>query len=334
MRVVVAGAGFAGLMAAYRVAQAGHEVVVLEARDRVGGRVWSQELVPGDPRTVVERGAEFVLDGYDLMRAVAGELGLRFADTAMSYYGREPRGGAATTHQEMARCAEAVAEAAGRLPAPVRLRTAARSVEHDRDGVRVLTNDGEAAGDAVIVTVPMAVLRDLPFSPPVPSRYRSAWRRAGLARNAKLHVPLTRPAAASAVQSVPDRFWTWTAADRTGQVQPVLHAFSGTEEGLAALAVRDGPAGWAARVAALRPELALDLSRVMLTTWNDDPWAGESYSASAVTAAAGDDELIAAPLGRVHFAGEHTAGSWAGLMEGALRSGARAAAEVLAHARS
>jgi monoamine oxidase len=77
MRVVVAGAGFAGLLAAYRVAQAGHEVLVLEARDRVGGRVWSQELVPGDARTVVERGAEFVLDGYDLMRTLAGEFGLQ-----------------------------------------------------------------------------------------------------------------------------------------------------------------------------------------------------------------------------------------------------------------
>jgi monoamine oxidase len=112
VRVLVAGAGFAGLLAAYRVAQAGHEVVLLEARDRVGGRVWSQELVPGDPRTVVERGAEFVLDGYDLMRALAGEFGLRLAEMAMSYYEREPRGGAATSHQEMAQCAAVVAGAA------------------------------------------------------------------------------------------------------------------------------------------------------------------------------------------------------------------------------
>jgi monoamine oxidase len=405
MRVVVAGAGFAGLLAAYRVAQAGHEVVVLEARDRVGGRVWSRELVPGDPRTVVERGAEFVLDGYDLMRTLAGEFGLRLAEMAMSYYEREPRGGAPTTHWEMARCAEVVAGAAasarpgtslaevvagwrgspaalaayvsrievthgvaardlaaaavtdvtagfawrpcwrvaggnqqvarhlaGRLGTSVRLRSAVRSVEHDRDGVRVLTDDGEVTGDAAILAVPMAVLRVLPFSPEVPRTYRLAWQLAGLAHNAKLHFPLTRPAAASAVQSVPDRFWTWTATDGSSQVQPVLHAFGGTEEGLAALAVAEGPATWASRATALRPELSADPSRARLTTWNDDPWAGESYSALTVAVADGDDDLIAAPLGRVHFAGEHTAGAWAGLMEGALRSGARAASEVLAHA--
>ena len=46
--------------------------------------------------------------------------------------------------------------------------------------------------------------------------------------------------------------------------------------------------------------------------------------------AAGDDEILIRPAGRVHFAGEHTAGAWAGLMEGALRSGQRAADEVLA----
>jgi len=222
---------------------------------------------------------------------------------------------------------------AGHLGTSVRLRSAVRSVEHDQDRVRVLTDDGEVTGDAVILAVPMAILRTLPFAPEVPRTYRSAWQRAGVAHNAKLHLPLTGPAAASAVQSVPDRFWTWTAADGSGRVQPVLHAFGGTEEGLAALGVADGPARWASRTAALRPELPADPSRAMLTTWNDDPWTGESYSALTVTVADGDDDLIAAPLGRVHFAGEHTAGAWAGLMEGALRSGERAASEVLADTR-
>jgi monoamine oxidase len=406
VRVVVAGAGFAGLLAAYRVARAGHEVVVLEARDRVGGRVWSQELVRGDPRTVIERGGEFVLDGYEVMRAVLADLGLELADTTMSYYEREPRGGAATTARDVARCAAAVAGAAvsappgasladvvagwrsspaalaayvsrvvvthgvgaetlaaaavadvtggfarrpswrvaggnqrvaaglaGRLGSAVRLRSPVRAIEHDHEGVRVLTVGGTVTGDAVIVAVPMAVLRVLAFSPPLPDARREAWRRAGLAHNAKLHVPLARRAPASAVQSVPERFWTWTATDASGQVQPVVHAFGGTEPGLAALAVAEGPARWASRVAALRPELSLDPGRALLTTWNDDPWAGESYSAHTVEVAGGDDQLIAAPEGRVHFAGEHTAGAWAGLMEGALRSGARAADEILATAR-
>src|SRR5215472_15453980 len=115
MRVVVVGAGFAGLMAA-DVIRSGHEVIVLEARDRVGGRVWSTELVPGDPRTVVERGAEFVLEGYDMMRSVAADLGLHLAETTMSYYVREPRGGEPTTHDEVARCAREVGALAASAP--------------------------------------------------------------------------------------------------------------------------------------------------------------------------------------------------------------------------
>jgi monoamine oxidase len=56
----------------------------------------------------------------------------------------------------------------------------------------------------------------------------------------------------------------------------------------------------------------------------------ESYTADTLTAAPGDPDILAAPVGRIHFAGEHTAGQWAGLMEGALRSGQRVASEVLA----
>ena len=56
--VAIVGAGAAGLAAAAEIARGGKSAVVLEARDRIGGRVWSLD-VPGLP-VPVELGAEFI----------------------------------------------------------------------------------------------------------------------------------------------------------------------------------------------------------------------------------------------------------------------------------
>ena len=112
VKVVVVGAGFAGLMAAVDLTRAGHHVDVFEARGRVGGRVWSELLDPDDPETMIERGAEFILDGYELMRSMLDWYALGLAPTGMSYYVREPHG-VDTTSEDVAACAAVVAERAG-----------------------------------------------------------------------------------------------------------------------------------------------------------------------------------------------------------------------------
>ena len=53
-----------------------------------------------------------------------------------------------------------------------------------------------------------------------------------------------------------------------------------------------------------------------------------AYSTAGLATEAGDEDRLTAPSGPLHFAGEYTAGPWSGFMEGALRSGIRAAREV------
>ena len=70
--VCVVGAGYAGLTAARRMQQAGKAVVVLEARARVGGRVWtdSHDGIP------IDLGGTFLAPGHDAIRGLAAELGV------------------------------------------------------------------------------------------------------------------------------------------------------------------------------------------------------------------------------------------------------------------
>jgi monoamine oxidase len=386
-RVVVVGAGFAGLAAAEALVAGGMEVTVFEARDRVGGRVCSRQL---DNGAVVELGAEFVLPGYEVLRETAERLGLTLYEKGTLYGDREPRDGPPVTREELVAAygalrgagggsiadalerlvpsegaraaiaarlavssgyeledqdAAALAEGAAgfgdfpshgvadvndrialglaeRLGASVRTATPVTRVVHSSGGVVVRAGSDEVAADACVIATPAPHALEIVWDPPLPDWKRNALGGVRYGQAAKLFLSLAAPAAPSQTLSVPLRFWTWTQHGI-----PVAASFVGSPSGLELLEVDRGPERWAEAVRRLRPDLEYEHGPAVLSTWHDDAWARGAYSARTLSAPL-DDEALACPVGAVAFAGEHTAGRWHGLMEGALRSGLRSAGEV------
>ena len=369
LKTVVVGAGFAGLAAARALAERGAEVVVLEARDRVGGRVHSHTLANG---CVVELGAEFILPGHDTLRGLARVLGLSLYEKGTTYGNREPRGGLPVTREEVAEAIDLVAAHASEsealpitlvragVPEPAREAILARievttAYRADDQASSVLADSGTAFGDfathgiaggnqrlavelarrldvrlgrrvehvrhsdrsvevsgieadACVLAVPVDGLPA--FDPPLPDWKQEAQRAVRYGSTGKLFLPLAKAAPPSATLSVPGRFWTYTQLAPDGSPLPVACTFGRPAE------------RWPAEVRALRPDL----------TYDDEAEPAQSdwpiaYSARSLGSPL-DDEALARPVGRLAFAGEHTAGEWNALMEGALRSGGRAAADA------
>ncbi len=88
--VIVIGAGAAGLAAAHALSQRGLSVAVLEARDRIGGRIWT--IRPQDSSTPVELGAEFVhgrpRETYEIAAAAGLTLCEASGETWLSHGGK------------------------------------------------------------------------------------------------------------------------------------------------------------------------------------------------------------------------------------------------------
>jgi monoamine oxidase len=395
-RVVVVGAGLAGLAAADALRTGGVEVTVLEARDRVGGRVWSVPFAG----SVVERGAEFILPQNTTVESLAARFDLPLVRKGTPYGRREPRGAEAVPGTELEAVfdriaageatpgAETVAEAieglaleprmaalirarievsmghpaddlrsevlgegaatfgefdsytirggnaelaralARELGGAIHLSSPVRRLRWGDQGVTVGTDAGELAADAAVIALPTAPLSEISFEPPLRGPTAEALASVRYGQNAKLFVALRAPSPPSAIMSVRRRFWSYTQLDPNGDPAPFVTAYTGTMGAVEALADSAAPTRWIEELAALRPELELNPEAALLSTWHDDPWVRGSYSARSLSSPLRDTEL-SKPIGPLYLAGEHTAGDWHGLMEGALRSGKRAARQVL-----
>jgi len=76
--IIIIGAGAAGLMAAKELAEAGKKILILEARDRIGGRIHTIY----DQDTIVEAGAEFVHGDLPLTMELLKEGNIEYHRTA------------------------------------------------------------------------------------------------------------------------------------------------------------------------------------------------------------------------------------------------------------
>jgi monoamine oxidase len=105
-KVVIVGAGMAGLSAAYELLRAGHQPLILEARPRVGGRIYTLRE-PFTHGLYAEAGAMRIPRSHDLTMAYVEQFGLRTDPFTMgnpqAYYylhGRRYRIGEALQHPE------------------------------------------------------------------------------------------------------------------------------------------------------------------------------------------------------------------------------------------
>jgi monoamine oxidase len=402
---VVVGAGLAGLSAALTLHDAGVPVTVLEARDRVGGRVWSVTL---DNGAVAELGAEWIMPGDESLLDLARGFGVPAVEAGVDYVLREARGPNAASLAEQRVHLEAADEAragiggiggigaasmtlgafldavpgtdAQRTTLRMRLQGTCASdpdrvtlriteaerafspgsgvyhrlgpgnqtlaaaiaaalpevlqgerveaVSHDEEGVTVRTAAGEVRAAAAVVAVPVKMAAGLRFEPDLPRDVRTALRELPMGVASKLAVATAERPSRRSIQSTELPMWCWAANGADGEPRPCLASFAGSPLAQEVLRTADGdPEPWLERLRELNPDLTF-VGEARMQAWATDPLTQGSYSAW-------DDRnwdrmaLFSEAVGRVAFAGEHTAGpGHYGTMEGALRSGVRAAGQV------
>lgn len=207
------------------------------------------------------------------------------------------------------------------------------------EGVHVQTAHGEVyAAKKVISAIPPHLLAEIRYSP--------GWS----ASRARLltQLPMGRVAKCFAVYDRP--FWRarqWSGqvvADDLSPFQTVFDAspadgsrgvllgfcIADRYEAFFALPPAEREAKALATFARYFGEEALRTTAYVDYSMADDPWSGGCYAAiypPLVRTQVGN--LLAQPEGHIHFAGTETADRWYGYIEGAVRAGERAAAEVL-----
>ncbi len=332
--VVVLGAGLSGLLTAWRLQQAGRDVVVLEARDRIGGRLARPEA------EAVDLGASWVWDTERHVHALLRELGIAtfphhddgidlYDDGVALHRGRLPR--SHVPERRIVGGAHGIAAALAARVDGIRPGVAARAVTILPDGLAVQTDGGALTARHVVAALPPALLVRSVDLPPLPEATRQALA----------HCPTWMADVAKVVVRYPDRPWraaglSGRAASRAGPLVEVhdLSGPGGADPALFGFVPRElAREGWRDRIVPqlvrlFGPGVAAPLAVHARAWWE------ERYTVAPDTPA-GSPRLLGhpalrAPLldGRLHLVSTETSGVSPGHMDGAVERAEAVAARL------
>lgn len=338
---VIVGAGIGGLAAARHLHEAGHDLRVLEARDRVGGRLHATAT----SRTRLDLGATWFWPGEARVAELVAEFGIathpqHLAGDAVFHNRPVPKrldgNPLDVPSSRFSDSAVTLVDAlAAALPdGTIRTATPVARVDRHDTGVVVHHHAGAVRAEHLIVAVPPATaVRLIEFEPPLPDRI------AGLAAN----TPVWMGAIAKIVATYDEPFWRDQGLSGSGisHLGPMreLHDMSGPSGDPAALfgfapLGAEGPAPTRDAVLAQLGELfgprAAQPVDLAIHDWRAEPFTSAPGVAGLQNYQTYGHTWFDEPVdGRLHWASTETSPVAPGHIEGALAAAHRAATAIL-----
>ncbi len=214
----------------------------------------------------------------------------------------------------------------------IRLRAAVSRIEWSDDAVAVTSTAGVVEARRAILAIPPAHRQDIDIAPALPIGYQQLAQR------------WPQGALTKSYAAYPTPFWR--ANGLSGQALsdqgPVFITFDvSPPQGIGILLGFTDPRGFDAQPEQKRREHVLACFTALFgeqaanpIDYLDQRWGAETFAPGGPTAAVPPGSwtefgrLLRQPVGPLHWAGTETADEWTGFMDGAVRSGQRAAAEV------
>ena len=353
-RILIIGAGIAGLAAAYELGKLGHDVEILEARPRVGGRILT--IRDFDENLYAEAGAARIHRTHDLTHKYVREFGLPlmpFYPSEQKFAVLENGKSKAVGWDDFAEATEAVMHlekpnrwqkiAGGndllprafeqRLGGKIRYESPIVKIAHDENGAAVTFRRRDRLetlrGDRLVCTIPFTMLRKIELAPPF--------------SEAKTEIieTLKYDSAARVLLQTKRRFWTDNRQNGFGfgadfaEIWDSTFGQAGTRgilqnylRGDYALDLMKHPEKQRLEISLqalekLFPQIRANFEKGLTKCWSEDPWVLGAWGHPDTRQL----ETIRRAEGRVHFAGEH-ASELASWMQGALQSALRVVEEI------